>query len=373
MLSAAYQQRSDDVPKFRQVDPTNTLVWKMNRRRLDVEAMRDTILADAGTLDLSLGGRPVEILGDQPRRTIYAMINRENVPGFLANFDFALPEMSSPMRNESTVPTQALFLMNSPFVIEQARKLAALPELEKAANPEARVRLLYQRLFQRPPSKDDLADALAFVRQQEAYKPELPAKPDWKYGAGLVAGAGKPLTFAEAKTFRFNEWITTEKSGAQVRVSETGGLTGATTASVRRWIAPTDGVIRIEGTIFSTTDKSAAGVQARVELRRGTQAPQQLFMWAAAKEGVATNIEQAEVKKGDAIDFIVLPAGKVPEKYVWAPSIHLLNVPGDMPAKHDWDAHSEFAGPPPAPPKGMTAWEKYAQALLLTNELVYVN
>ncbi len=114
-------------------------------------------------------------------------------------------------------------------------------------------------------------------------------------------------------------------------------------------------------------------MQARVELRRGNGAPQELFTWKALKEGVATNIDEVAVKRGDAIDFVVQSMGKTAESYTWAPSIHLLNVPGDMPSKHDWDAHSEFAGPPPPPPKGMTAWEKYAQALLLTNEFVYVN
>jgi hypothetical protein len=253
VLSATYQQRSDDVPKYRDVDPTNTLVFKMNRRRLDVEAMRDSILADAGTLDLKMGGHPVEILGDEPRRTIYATINRENVPGFLSNFDFALPEMSSPMRSESIVPTQALFLMNSPFVIEQARKMAALPEIEHAANDEARVRQFYLRVFQRQPGKEDLADALGFFRQQASYKPEPPPKTDWKYGIGVSAGVGKPLAFAEARNFRFNEWVGYEKGGAQIRVNETGGLTGPSTASIRRWIPPTDGVIRIEGTLVEST------------------------------------------------------------------------------------------------------------------------
>lgn len=373
VLSAAYQQRSEDVPKYREIDPTNTLVWKMNRRRLDVEATRDTILAAAGTLDLHIGGRPVEILGDEPRRTIYAMINREIVPGFLTNFDFALPEMSSPMRNESIVPTQALFLMNSPFVIEQARKLAASPEIEHAANDEARVRWFYQRVFQRQPTKEDLADALAFLHQQASFKPEPPPKSDWKYGAGVVTAPEKPLYFSEAKTFRFNEWVVTEKGGAQVRVSETGGLTGATSASIRRWIAPMDGIVRVEGTLLTATSKSDAGVHAKLELRHGNEAPRAISAWKALKEGVATNIEEIPVKRGDALDFVVLPSGKVAETYVWAPSVHLLNVPGDMPEKHDWDAHSEFAGPPPPAPKGMTAWEKYAQALLLTNELVYVN
>ncbi|HEY3900909.1 MAG TPA: PSD1 and planctomycete cytochrome C domain-containing protein [Chthoniobacter sp.] len=373
VLSAAYQQRSDDVPKYHEIDPTNTLVWKMNRRRLDVEATRDTILAVAGSLDLKVGGRPVELLGDEPRRTIYSTITRENVPGFLANFDFALPEMSSPMRNESVVPTQALFLMNSPFVIEQAQKMAALPEIARAATDDARVRQFYQRVFQHAPSKEDVGDALAFLRQQADIKPEPVPTTDWKYGQGIQPGANRPLFFAEFKAFRFNQWFGFEKGLGQVRVNETGGLTGVASASVRRWIAPLDGTVRIEGTLFATTANSAAGVRARLELRHGTTAPQAVSSWKALKEGVATNVAQVEVHAGDTLDFIVLAGGKVPETYNWAPSVHLLNVAGDKPEKHNWDAHSEFAGPPPPPPKGMTAWEKYAQALMLTNEFIYVN
>jgi hypothetical protein len=277
------------------------------------------------------------------------------------------------MRSESIVPTQALFLMNSPFVIEQARKLAALPEIERAPNDETRVRQFYLRVFQRQPTKDDLADALGFLRQQASFKPEPPPKSDWKYGQGVVTGANKPLYFSEFKAFKFNEWLGYEKGAGQVRVSETGGLTGAASASIRRWLAPADGTVRIEGTLFATTANSPAGVRARLELRRGTAAPQEISSWKALKEGMATDVAQVEVHAGDTLDFVVLAGGKVPESYNWAPSVHLLNVPGDKPEKHNWDAHSEFAGPPPPPPKGMTAWEKYAQALLLTNEFIYVN
>ncbi len=370
VTSATYQQRSDDVPQYRELNPTNSLVWKMNRRRLDVESLRDTLLTASGTLEGTVGGRPVDLLGNDQRRTIYAFINRENIPGVLANFDFALPEMSSPQRNESTVPTQALFMMNSPFVIDQARKLAALPQVVKASSDDQRVRQLYARLFQRAPDKADLSDALTFIREQNAFKPEPPPKSDWKYGMGVI-NPGKPMYLAEAKNFRDNQWVIYDKK-QPVKVGETGGLTGATAASVRRWVAPADGTISIDGAL-SATGKTSKGLVARVELRRGNQPPTPIANWKAGKDTVATTVETIEVKTGDALDFIVLPAGGAPESYAWAPSIHLRNASGEMPDKHDWDARSEFAGPPPAPPKGMTPWEKYAQALLLANEFVYLN
>jgi hypothetical protein len=370
LLSAAYQQRSDDNPKYRDIDPTNILVWKMNRRRLDVEAMRDSILAAAGTLDTRLGGTPIEILGDVPRRTIYSRINRENVPGFLANFDFALPELSSPQRFDSIVPTQALFLMNSPFVIDQAQKLAAQPSLAKLTD-EQRIQQIYRRVYQRAAAPQDLADGLAFIREQTDYKPEPPPKTDWQYGMA-VQGADKLWRFTETKRWQNREWQSFDKK-ALVKVTETGGLTGNTAASVRRWVAPADGFLDIEGSIAATTKNSSAGVRARAELQRKGQPPQELGAWKAAKAAVATNLAHIEVRKGDTIDFAVLPGSGAQENYTWAPFLRIADAEGNHPAKHDWNAQSEFAGPPPAPPKGMTPWEKYAQVLLLTNEFVYVN
>jgi hypothetical protein len=134
-----------------------------------------------------------------------------------------------------------------------------------------------------------------------------------------------------------------------------------------------DGVVRGAGSLVAVEGKTKVGVNARLELRHGNEAPREISTWKMAKGGVATNVAEVQVQRGDMLDFVAFPAGKTAEAFNWAPSVHMLNVPGDMPEKHDWDAHSEFAGPPPPAPKGMTVWEKYAQALLLTNELVYVN
>ncbi len=370
LLSNAWQQRTDDNPKYRDIDPSNILVWKMNRRRLDVESMRDSILAAAGTLDLKLGGRPIEILGSVPRRTIYASINRENVPGFLANFDFALPELSSPQRFDSIVPTQALFLMNSPFVIEQAQKLAAQPSLAKLADDQ-RIQQIYRRVYQRTAAPQDVADGISFIREQTNYKPEPPPKTDWQYGMS-TQGTDKVWRFTETKRWQNREWQSYDKK-ALVKVTEVGGTTGSTAASTRRWVAPADGFVDIEGSIAATTKASNAGVRARAELQRKGTPPRELGAWTAKRTAVATNATRIEVRKGDTIDFSVLPGGGAQEGYTWTPFLRLTDAEGGLPAKHDWNAQSEFAGPPPAPPKGMTPWEKYAQTLLLTNEFVYVN
>ena len=128
LLSRAYQQRSDDRPEGRAADPQDRLLWKQNRRRLDFEAMRDALLAASGKLGRKVGGRPVP-LDQEPftaRRTSYGFIDRQNLDGVYRTFDFASPDTTTARRFTTIVPQQALYLMNGPFVAEQAMALAAL-------------------------------------------------------------------------------------------------------------------------------------------------------------------------------------------------------------------------------------------------------
>lgn len=159
VLSSAYRQSSADNPEARRVDPENRLLWRMNRRRLDFEAMRDAALAAAGRLDRRMGGRPVDLVRSpsSARRTVYAFVDRLNVPGVMRAFDLAGVDAHSPMRAQTTTPQQALFLMNSPFFAEQARALAARPEVAREADAAGRIRALYRRLFAREPSAGELA------------------------------------------------------------------------------------------------------------------------------------------------------------------------------------------------------------------------
>ena len=117
------------------LDPENRLLWRFNRRRLDLEAMHDTLLLVSGRLDLTMQGRPVDVVNDPKttRRTVYGLVDRQSVPAVFRAFDFASPDLSTERRSRTTVPQQALFCMNSPLVIEQARALAARPEISAAA------------------------------------------------------------------------------------------------------------------------------------------------------------------------------------------------------------------------------------------------
>ena len=100
------------------------------------EAMRDTLLFVSGRLDSKMGGRPVDVAGDPKnrRRTVYGMVDRQSLPAMFRAFDFASPDQSAERRPQTTVPQQALFSMNAPFVIEQAKALAARPERRAATD-----------------------------------------------------------------------------------------------------------------------------------------------------------------------------------------------------------------------------------------------
>ena len=167
ITSQTYRQSSNDRPDCRAIDPENRLYWRMNRRRLEFETLRDTLLAASGQLDSSLFGRPVELttMPVMRRRAVYGFVDRQDLPNLFRVFDFASPDQSADKRPRTTVPQQALYLMNSPLALEQARALARRPEL--AAIPEtevdSRIRELYRLTFARSPQNDELEIGRQFI------------------------------------------------------------------------------------------------------------------------------------------------------------------------------------------------------------------
>jgi Protein of unknown function (DUF1553)/Protein of unknown function (DUF1549)/Planctomycete cytochrome C len=165
LLSSTYQQASFDRPACRQVDPENRLLWRFHRRRLDLEAIRDTLLLVSGRLEHKMGGRPVDVAGDSKnqRRTVYGMVDRQSLPAVFRAFDFASPDQSAERRPRTTVPQQALFSMNAPFVIEQAKALAARADVSGANSAEGRVAALYRAVLARSPISAEVRAALRFL------------------------------------------------------------------------------------------------------------------------------------------------------------------------------------------------------------------
>jgi hypothetical protein len=165
MTSATYQQASTVSPEAFRLDPENRLLSHQNRRRLDFEALRDSVLAAAGTLDRTPGGKAVDLFKTpfSTRRTIYGVVDRTNFPGTMRSFDVASPDQHSPQRFQTTVPQQALFLMNSPFVTAQAKALAARPDVASAATPDEKITRLYRITLGRSPTTTEAKLGRTFV------------------------------------------------------------------------------------------------------------------------------------------------------------------------------------------------------------------
>ena len=168
MLSAVYQQQSvNDMESLASNDSENRLFSHTNRQRLSFEAMRDTLLAVSGRIEQrGGGGRPVDITDPQSRcRSAFGMVDRQSLPGVFRAFDFATPDQSVERRVRTMGPQQALFALNSPFVIEQAKALAARLEVSSIANPTDRVKAMYQIVLQRLPEADEISASVEFVSQ----------------------------------------------------------------------------------------------------------------------------------------------------------------------------------------------------------------
>jgi hypothetical protein len=385
MLSSTYQQSSEHRADCAAEDPENRLLWRMNRRRLDWEASRDALLAAAGDLDLTVGGPAVEITMHpfSARRTVYARIERQNLPSLFRAFDFASPDAHAPQRFTTTVPQQALFLMNGPFVAERAARLIERQELRDAATPEARISQMYALIFGRRPTAEELSLGLQFVARDDAPPPppsatELLAEA-WRYGYGGYDESTKRVSaFTEFSHFTGSAWqAAPELPGTHtgwVMLTAEGGHTGKDVnhAAIRRWVAPRDGQARIEGNLKLAAEKGD-GVRGRIVSSRN--GPVGEWVIEPKKKPEATNSERIAVRAGDTIDFVVDLRG-TPENdaFTWTVTVQLAQADSGSDGAPDsttrWDSAATFRKPK-APP--LSIWARYAQVLLLSNEFVFVD
>lgn len=210
MLSRVYRLSSANDAALTKVDPENLLFGKANRRRLEAEPIRDTILAISGQLDRKQGGSSVESLGERaidnsskggintdgnPRRAVYLPIIRNELPSLFEVFDFADADVSTGRREATTVATQALYLMNSPFAMAQSQ--AAAKKLLLLETDQARVSDLYRRSLGREPSEGETNVMLKFVAQ---FKQQSTGK-----DSKLDAWAGACRAMFGCTEFRFVE------------------------------------------------------------------------------------------------------------------------------------------------------------------------
>lgn len=363
VLSSVYRQSTQDHPDYRKSDPQNLLLWRQNRRRLDLEAMRDSLLAVAGTLDPAMGGRSVEITTApySTRRTVYGYVDRLNLANLYKTFDFAVPDMHCPQRFVTTIPQQALFMMNSPFVMEQAGKLVEQPDVRESTSPEERIQAIYRRIFGRRATAREVALGVGFLERSTA-PPPAPRAPVWQYGYGTGGADFHPLPSFTSQGWQGGPKLPDPALGWCL-LTATGGHAGNDVAHgvIRRWTAPEAGTISISGTLGHHAP-AGDGVRGRiVSSLRG-----EIASWQAVRLDAETSLRGLVVAAGETIDFVVdCRADSNSDSFTWAPSIRM--------GEREWSASSGFGGPAPKPPPGMSGWEKYVQVLLESNEFDFVD
>jgi hypothetical protein len=349
----------------------------MNEHRLSFEEARDAWLAAAGRLDLRMGGHPAELFDSgNMRRTLYALVDREALPGVMRTFDFANPDLSIPARTETTVPQQALFGMNHPFVVSQAKALLQRPALRDCASDAERIRGMYAQLYQRAPTKEELAAALDFVRNTDVAPFAGPAPSEsWQYGYGeWDEEAGRIKTFTPLPYFTGSAWRGAadlpNKELGWAQLTADGGHPGNDRkhAVVRRWVAPAEGAYDVRSTLLHEPE-AGDGIRAFVSHSRlGSLRALKLHQSSAD-----LNFDSVQFQAGDTLDFIVDIGDTLnSDQFLWAPRVTLgatTGTGGDS-ALQSWDASKDFAAQPRSQ---LNAWEQLAQVLMLANEFMFVD
>jgi hypothetical protein len=376
--SATYRQSSsgpsaaDVLAAARRMDPTNRLLWRMNRHRLTFEEFRDSLLAASGELDRRVGGKPSALFKPPypVRRSLYGLVDRQFLPSTLRMFDFANPDLHTPQRPETTVPQQALFLMNDPLVLEQARALA--DGIIPPDDAEERVRALFQETLQRNPTERERQEGVQFVTSAvtvEAPPPPVTAR-DWQYGYGAFDEARERVEgFTPLPHFTGSAW----QGGPQypdpqlgwVQLTATGGHPGNNRAhaAVRRWTAPRAMTVEIRSTLVHEPT-AGDGIRAFIVCSQAGL----LESAAIHHKRAELNVAPFAVRSGEALDFVV-DIGEVlnSDQYQWSATITQV---ADWHAKAVWNSETDFSRVTVEP---LTVWEQLAHVLLCSNEFLFVD
>ena len=190
LLSEAYQRSASASKELREADPENRLLSRYPRQRMSIEQLRDSLLASDGSLDETMGGTLLaETKGKRQkadpeeirRRTVYLPVRRGSIPNLLGIFDFGDATTSSGGRSRTNVAPQALFLLNSQFVLDRAMGLARQVLKESTISDGQKVESLYLRVLTRRPAPSEIDEGLSYVqRLQTALGGEQAKEKAWQ-------------------------------------------------------------------------------------------------------------------------------------------------------------------------------------------------
>ncbi|MFM2217479.1 MAG: hypothetical protein RL240_1797 [Planctomycetota bacterium] len=367
VLTRTYRQQSVHREDAFAIDPENRLWWRAQRKRMDFESLRDSLLLATGQLDRAIGGESVSIQTPPfpKRRTLYAYIDRQNLPQLFRSFDFASPDAHVPSRAQTTVPQQGLVLMNSDFV------QAMLPEMALKASGmgiDAGVDYLFKQVLAREGTSEEKHMLRELIEANDMRLPDVPQN-QWTYGVAKIdPQTGSIEGFRQLPRFHQNRWqgMKDELPDPDLDwalLSNLGGHPGgrADLAVVRRWTAMQAGELRVRG-MLKHVPEQGDGVRGTVSVR----GVQKVGQWEVRHGESATNVDGITVAIGDTIDFVVDCFGDAnSDTFEWK-----VRIVSSDEQKVRSSSERGFGGVQPA---ALSPWEQALQALLLTNEFCFID
>ena len=388
LTSRTYQQAVLNTPEKALKDADNELLSRQNRQRLDYESMRDAMLQVAGELDsANMGGRAVPLTDKtvDSRRSVYLLVNRYDQATVPATFDFANPDNHSPIRYVTTVPQQALFLMNSPFMQQRSTKLAEATPVKGSTIDSEAIQSLYHRVLLRDASPDEIEMTQRFCNDADMLKRRAAAFV-WRYGTakvekdattGKVSLAGfEPLAhFGKVgqNTMRWTpDKVHPSKEYGYLYIGAGNGHPGSQWPAVMQWTTPfSKEKIRISGAIKRSSEKGN-GIRAWIISNKKGKIREEFVKPASSVELTA----DLEVEQDEVLSFVVESENHDTnsDSYNWAPKIERIASDGSVaPITR---ADTDFCGPSQWPinrPKPQTPLAQLAQVLMMSNEFQFVD
>ena len=336
------------------------------------------MIAASEEFDLTVGGKAVDMLSALPsggfRRAIYGQVDRQFLPTVFNVFDFANPDLHTPERNETTVPQQALFKLNHPFVAGRARALAARANRQEYDSTSDRIRLLFQWTYQREPTPTEMETTTAFLTVSESAEAEELKQTQlaWSYGYGAIdEAASRTVSFEKLPTANALLW----QGGTKLPDAKLGWVhIGAKTihagndkthSAIRRWTAPRDGIVSVNSNALHAHPQGDGARGILISSRHGILKKAVVF-----NSQIRFDVESIAVQTGDTIDFVVeLHETLSYEDLTWAPTIRMNpNTGATQPT--GWDAERDFRT---SDSVVLSPWEQLAQVLLISNECLFLD
>jgi hypothetical protein len=272
----------------------------------------------------------------------------------------------NPQRSTTSVPQQALYMMNSPFVMAQAEALTEGPDFASTQPEERHVQMLYERVLSRKATPEEVKVAVNYVKAAETAQRTPPPVPTWRYGYGNYDAATRKVSFTTLAHWNGVQWQVGPKlpdpKFGWVHIKADGGHPSRDFAAIRRFTASREMTVSLSGEIVHAPT-AGNGIHARiVSSRQGQLAEYD----AGPNATVPSSIERIELAAGETLDFIVESKGDDnSDSFTWRTVLYSADG-------ISYDAKKQFAGPPPKI-EPFTPWERFAQVLLETNEFLFVD